>query len=313
MRRACAPLVLISALSGALFLCACGDDPRPVDPVLPDAIEPPRIEVGKEPRPGVEPPPLQVTGQEVWIKYRTGRDDKRPGAVVQRELEHAREIALGLYARARKGEDIGRLARRYSDAPGAVADGFTGWWPVVPQNRDPRDKSLRACPPGELTPLIPWQGGFWFARRSDAAEARQLWLLFEAWRRRRVKLEVIYLAHRGVEPVWLGVDAKVPHDREQALALANRLIAQLRNGADFGALSEKYSSHDPLRKRKGRVTFYRGRDKPRDPWAGWGEPGLPLAVKAAAFDDKYPVGHIIARVFDTPRGFYIVKVVDRKV
>ena len=104
-------------------------------------------------------------GQEIWISW-FDKDAKGPGFRAPRTRVEALALARNLCRAVHGGADLGELALKHSNGTYSRARGLA----VVPEpghrsRPDARDLALLRTPVGELTPLLEWNGGFWFARR----------------------------------------------------------------------------------------------------------------------------------------------------
>ena len=105
----------------------------------------------------------------------------------------------------------------------------------------------------------------------------------------QVKASHILIAYKGAQR------STVKRSKEKAAAIAGKLAEQAKNGADFGMLAEK-NSDGPSAKSKGDLGYFsRGRMAP--------------SFEKAAFALK--TGEI-SGVVETPFGFHIIKVEDRR-
>ena len=100
-----------------------------------------------------------------------------------------------------------------------------------------------------------------------------------------------------VRHILLRYDAADPADRQRKLELAQRVKAQLDEGASFDALARKYSN-DPGSASRGGALGWNARDTFTD------------AFEEMAW--SLPVGEI-SDVFNTQFGFHILQVTDRKI
>jgi parvulin-like peptidyl-prolyl isomerase len=73
--------------------------------------------------------------------------------------EAARKRAGEAYAKAKAGEDFGKLAAKYSQAPNAAAGGDTGFIPQGTQLRE-FDQAAFSLPVGQVSPVFETQAGF---------------------------------------------------------------------------------------------------------------------------------------------------------
>jgi len=73
--------------------------------------------------------------------------------------EEARKRAEEAYAKAKAGEDFGKLAAKYSQAPNAAAGGDAGFIPQGTQLRE-FDQAAFSLPVGQVSPVFETQAGF---------------------------------------------------------------------------------------------------------------------------------------------------------
>jgi len=246
-------------------------------------------------------------GQEVWISYGPavpGEGLRRTG----RSREEAQAIADDLHARVLAGADIGKLAQEHSNLPG-VAKGFSGVLPRDPAHPDERDRALAHAAVGEVTPVVEWNRGFYFARRVDLATGAVLARLFEHERRLRARIRVIALLYVGAWIPDAEAREKVKRTREQAVALADMLLKKLKAGASFEELARRHSEDGPSAKNGGIVTIPVGPGLTTE-WIRRQDPGVPASVLEAAFTT--PVGELCPHVIVSERGVFVLKVEERR-
>jgi len=251
-------------------------------------------------------------GQEIWLTYRSP-----PHAHIGRRMNRSKAdtqlLANELQRRVEQGESIGNVARAFSNAPGAMADGYF----PVPLTRqlaiDHRDRAVISTAAGELTPILDWQGGFWFARRVAEDEGLRLQARFEALMVQRVKLRVISIVHTGLGDDVILFDATVSRTHLQALTHAQMILNKALGGENFAKLVRKYSENKETRAEDGLLWQPRA-GKPRDHkdyWMRWGELYVPAAVIEAAFATA--PGDVYPKVIDDPRkGLFLVQTVEVK-
>jgi peptidyl-prolyl cis-trans isomerase SurA len=140
-------------------------------------------------------------------------------------LKRSREEALRLAgdvlaAAARPGAEFADLARRHSEAPDRVEGGALG---VFGPNEilKPLERAIDRLAPGEVGGPVETGLGFHIVRRESIPRARAAHIL---------------LRFRGVS-----CSEGVTRSREEALALAQEILARIRKGADFAALARKHS------------------------------------------------------------------------
>jgi len=276
------------------LLAACGDGGEPVPP-------------GQHPG-GHRPPPRPLSdalvGQEIWITYASPehQEGRRTGI----PKEEARRRAEDLRRRVLAGEDPGPLARRHSNAPGGVADGYTGVLPRDPRAPDERDRALAAVPVGGVTELVDWMGGYWFAKRVDIARGRELVRLFATLEATCLRLRAIWVPYRGVH--LLRADLVPTLSQEEARALAEEVLGRALAGEDFAALARLYS-RDASREHGGLVRFEE-KDGSVTDCLRIMDARVPGSVVAAALETE--PGTVCPRVVESPYGFFLVRVEERR-
>lgn len=283
---------LLLALVLPLLLAACGDAPPAPAP-------------GWPPAPPLKPSPDgRYYGQEVWITYTSEEHQALGRRIVARTREEAFQLAGRLRERVLAGADLGALAREHSNAPGACADGFGGVLPRNPSQPDERDLALMRASVGELTPLVDWKGGFWFARRIEPAAARVLEQRFLAYGAVEARGRLIHIHHRDAYPSR----PKLNRTKEQAVELAESLLQRVLQGEDFAALAREYSEDDSGN--EGGLLRIRAADGTLREWFRIDEEGLPTPVLAVLFDA--PLGRVWPQVVVHGRGVSIVEPLERR-
>lgn len=166
-----------------------------------------------------------------------------------------------LHTRVLAGESIGDLARQYSHAKTSGHDGSLGAYPEG-LLREPFNTFLFNAEMGELSSVIVDDKGVHLIQRVPT--------------------------HAAVKMILL--DGKGAEQR----SLADRLVAELRAGADFGKLATEYST-DPISKaNEGRYHVFER--SPND-----------ASIKAASFKAK--VGEILDPI-ESPLGLHILQRVE---
>ena len=277
-------LGLLLFLGGSLLGCGKGDPPAAsVDGCAVTEID---IRAARLPRPiaGL------YWGQEIWVTYKSDVHQDY-GVRSSRSRDEALELARSLCRAVHGGEDIGVLARKWSNGMGGLARGFA----VVPEpshrdDPDARDVALMMATPGALTPLIEWRGGFWFARRIPAAEGRALAALLEREMGKRAKARVIHIHHQGAFPRRYQFD---DFTKEQAITKAWALIREIQNGADFEELARLHNNDRDTRARGGLLTSKDPRTGEPTEWIRWADrrlnqPLLDVILEKATVGTVWP-------------------------
>lgn len=247
-------------------------------------------------------------GQEIWISYgpaKRGEDVLRVG----RSKAEARALAEDLHRQVLAGADLGALAMRHSNAPGGAGRGYTGPVPVDPARPTARDRAIARAEIGELTPVVEWFEGFWFARRVDLETGRTLEAAWERAARLRARFRVIALLYRGAWMASGEARDQVKRTRAQAVAVADSALKQIRAGVPFEDLARRVSEDGPSAANGGLVTT-RNADQTTTEWIRRQDPGFPRSVLEAAFTT--PVGEVHPEIIVSPRGVFLVKVEERK-
>ena len=276
-------LLLAACLSGA-----CSDGDEPVQPAGP--IE------------------GSYVGQEIWISYgpaKRGEDVHRTG----REQAEALAIAEDLHRRVLGGEDIGDLALLHSNAQGGAGRGYTGPLPVDRAHPTARDRAVASVAIGELTPVIEWFEGYWFARRVDMQTGRALEAAWQRAARLRVRFRVIALLYRGAWIPDVVAREKVKRSRAQAVARADSVLRQLAAGASFEELARRLSE-DGRSAANGGIAVTLNPDGMTTEWIRRQDPAFPRSVLEAVYTT--PVGEVHPEIIVSPRGVFVVKVEGRK-
>jgi len=258
------------------------------------------------PRKPILPPSVGqlYIAQEIWLTYESPAHAKL-GRRVLRPSAQAKELAEALRRRVLAGEDIGRLAREESNAPGGAADGFVRL-PVNRAKPDERDLAVMTIREGEVTELVDWQGGWWFAKRVDTAKGVELERRFEELRTLRARGQAIVLHYDKAHPFTY--DQK--RTREQAREVAEALLKRALAGEDFAALARKFSSDIKSGDAGGHLTDTDPVTGLPTPWIHVGSTAFPMAMLEVLFHGE--LGKVHPEVLDTSRGFIIVKPLERK-
>lgn len=264
------------------------------------------------PAPIVRPPPaLPLSGslhaQEVWITYDSPAHAQM-GRRMPRTREAALELAHALCRRARAGESLGALARRHSGAPGAVAQGYAGVLPRDPVDPDPRDLAVAQLEVGEISPVLDWNGGFWFAARVSPEQGRLLRESFERYGRLRARARVIAIGYAGAYPDRYEF-REFP--RDEAEAKARRLIDAIQRGETFDAVAREHSNDGPSRLRGGLLMTKDPVTGAASEWLYWGDPDFPQPLLEAALETA-PVGRLLPTPIVTESGVFVLLVEERR-
>ena len=299
MRRF-APAVLVILLAA----CGGGEDEEP--PSIHGACGLAEVDVQATRIP--RPIPGLYWGQEIWITYRSDAHEDY-GVRSTRSRPEALDLARKLCKAVRAGEDIGTLARKYSNGMGGLAKGFA----VVPEpahrdDPDVRDIALIQTQPGELTPLIEWQGGFWFARRITEPEGRALSELLQREMRKRARARVIHIHHRTASPRKHEFDK---FTEEQAIAKAWALIREIQKGADFETLAREHNNDRDTRASGGLLQTVDPRTGKRTEWVRWGDRRFSQPLLEVILEKGKP-GALWAEPVISGQGVDVVQVLERR-
>lgn len=263
MLRATCLLLLLAPVWG--LFSACGDG-GPGEAAGPEtcAVSTVEVEHARVPL----PIPGLYWGQEIWVTYKSDVHQDY-GVRSSRSRAEALDLARKLCRAVEGGEDIGPLARRWSNGMGGLAEGFA----VVPEPAhraapDARDLALIQTQPGELTPLLEWRGGFWFARRVTKERGQALGAKLAQRAATRAKARVIHIHHSGAFPRRHEFDA---YTKEQAVAKAWGLIRKIQDGADFEELARLHSNDARTRAQGGLLSTKDPRTGEPTEWVHWGD------------------------------------------
>ncbi len=220
-------------------------------------------------------PNIKMSASHLLVAYKGAL---RARATVTRSREEARARARKLLARIRDVPDtFALLVREQSDGPRSDRGGPMGVWTVGRNTKPPVfDRVLSALQVGQVAAeLVESPFGFHILRRTRFQEPKTL------------AASHILLAHAEARRGPL----KVKRTRDEALALAKKLVRSLRARPHrFADLAKKYSD-DPVGARGGHLGT----------WAlGKGIPAFESAVL------RLRPGQISAPV-ETPAGFHIIK------
>lgn len=187
----------------------------------------PRVE-GEVTPPPVKPPPVRApkyAATTVLIAWKgaVGAPDR-----VTRTQEEAKKLAGEVHDRAVRGEDLSALAKQYSDAPSGPRGGSVGVYltgTMVPSFED----AVAEVEPGQIGPVAESPFGYHVVRRDPVVEER--------------------VAHILV--AWSGTPrSQVSRSKEAAKALAEKALARVQAGEEFGAVAAAVSD-DEATKTKG--------------------------------------------------------------
>jgi len=211
-------------------------------------------------------------GQEIWLSWREAKyAGKAFGFRYPRSRDEALAKARDLCRQVHGGADPGKLARRWSNGDFGIADGLC----VVPEpahrtQPDERDITLFRTRVGDLTPLIEWRGGFWFARRIAPLAGRRLDLKLRKAMKVRARARVIHIHHRGAFPRRNEFDNFL---QEQAVRKAWQIIAELQRpgGPSFDKLAREHCNDKKARARGGLLQTRDPVTKKPTEWIRWGD------------------------------------------
>jgi hypothetical protein len=244
-------------------------------------------------------------GQEIWLTY-ASPEHRQFGAVrIERPSAEAKALAEQLRNAVLAGADVGALARRHSNAPGGIADGFC-LLPNDPAKLDARDRALMTVNVGEVTPLVDWLGGWWFARRVSEDKGRALKARFEELARTEVRGLAIVLHYDKVYPYRR--DQK--RTREQARETAAIVLARALAGEHFGALAREFSSDEWGMQNGGELRGFDPGTKTFSAWLRCADPYHPNGLLEVLMDG--PLGVVHPEILDTGWGFVIAKPLERR-
>ena len=254
------------------------------------------------------PVPGLYWGQEIWLTYKSEAYGDF-GFRSHRSRSEALDLARTLCTAAHAGEDIGVLARKWSNGMGGIAKGFV----VVPEpahreDPDERDIALITTAPGAITPLIEWRGGFWFAKRIAAEKGRALGRLLEQEVSKRAQARVIHIHHRGAFPRRAAFDQ---YTQQQAVQKAWAIIRSVNKGADFQDLARRHSNDQKTRARSGLLSTIDPITKRPTDWVRWGDRNFSQPLLDVILE-KGVVGRIWPEPVLSGQGVDIVLVVARE-
>jgi hypothetical protein len=252
--------------------------------------------------PTAEPGPY--VAQEIWVTHAPAASlpvGVRPSGLT-------REEALALVTRLREsvlaGSDIGLLAKRHSQAPGAAAFGFSDWRAEPGKRMDVRDHALVRTPIGGVTPVEEWLGGFWFAKRIPKERGTYLEAIFKQLAKTRARAAAVAIQWKGA----MGAPETIRRSKEEARARADDALKLAQGGVDFAEVVSLYSD-DETRDRGG-LLMTPGADGKAQEWLHVASPYIPQPVLDAIFEGE--PGTVWPHVIETSRAYVIVKVLDRQ-
>ena len=160
-------------------------------------------------------PLREWAGSHILIQW-TGRKNAPPAL---RSREEALALALSILAEAsKKDADFADMARRFSAAPDRVQGGYLGVFTIA-EILPELEREISKLPLGGLGGPVETELGFHIVRREAL---------------RRARAAHIFIRFRGA--------ADVPRTRDEALKLAENLLAKARApGADFARLAREHS------------------------------------------------------------------------
>lgn len=295
-----------------LLLAACGEEERPrsvgglESTPLPEGCKTASIDAAT----ARVPRPLEgiYFGQEIWLSYHS-KEHEGQGYRFPRTRAEALHKIRQLCRAVHGGADIGELARQWSNAAGGRARGFCA--APHPDNRarpDARDIALYRTPVGELTPLLEWRGGFWFAKRIPDAQGQALGARLAAAAKVRARARIIQFQHKDAYPFQVEYE-KIT--KQKALSAAQWIIEQKPDEQAFAALAKKYSNDGPSGARGGLFLTKHPVTGKQTEWIRWGERDLPHPVVEVILEKATP-GTVWPHPIDTGRGVSIVFVIERR-
>jgi peptidyl-prolyl cis-trans isomerase SurA len=189
-----------------------------------------------------------------------------------RSQASADSLAQALLQRIRAGEDFRELAREYSEDPSSVDGGEIA--PLLPDDAPPEFMAAaRALQPGQVSEVIESVMGFHIIQRRRMA---------------RVTAQHILVRFAGA----VSCPDSITRSRDEALALAERILAEVRHpDASFPVAARFYSEDKQTAMQGGYLgSFLRGKMDPN--------------FERVAF--ALQVGEI-SDIVETPYGFHIIR------
>lgn len=286
-------LLCLSALLALGLLGAACDGGS--DPAAPPA-EPQILPAG---------PSGLYAGQEIWLTYNSPPHQKFGAVRLERPGAEARALAEQLRSAVLAGADIGALARQHSNAPGGVADGFC-LVPNDPMRLDARDRALMSTREGQVTELVDWLGGWWFAKRVSEDRGRELKAKFDDLLATEVRGAAIVLHYDKAYPFR----REQKRTREQARETGAMVHARARAGEDFAALAREFSSDEWGMLNGGELRGFDPATRSFSPWLRCVDPYHPIGLLEVLKNG--PPGVVHPELLDTGWGFVIVKPLERR-
>jgi len=153
--------------------------------------------------------PEQLTAQEIVFKT----DKKKP-----EEIEAIRKKATDALARAKKGEDFGKLAMEFSEGPSAKVGGMLGT--IERGTKGPEfDQAAFALGPGAISDVINMQDGLHIIKVISKVEGR---------------LRTFEEIKEAIRPLILNEKG-----RKEATAVAEKIALELATNKDINAVAAK--------------------------------------------------------------------------
>ena len=221
-----------------------------------------------------ETKPVEVPENVVFVRHILVRYAGASGAdaSVRRSKAGADSLARELLQRARAGENFAELAKKYSDDPSAAEGGEIA--PLEPGDApDAFMQEAARLRPGELSEVLETSMGFHIILRRDL---------------RRCTAQHILVRYKGA----VNCPDSIVRSREEALALAERLLADVRNPEGSFPVAAMLFSDDTQNARQGGYvgTFMPGQMHPN-------------FDKAAFALQDYQISDVV----ETPYGFHIIR------
>ncbi|MDJ0521861.1 MAG: hypothetical protein QNJ90_07275 [Planctomycetota bacterium] len=289
-----------------LGLAACGGETATQEPEdsRPCRVQPVDMR-------GVPLPLKEITwAQEIWISYLSDEHIGQ-GFRYPRSRDEALAKARDLCRRVHAGADIGTLARRWSNGDFGLADGLC----VAPEpshrtKPDERDVTLSRTAVGDLTPLIEWRGGFWFARRITEREGRRLDAKLRKALKLRARARVIHIHHAGAAPRRHEFD-RFP--KEKAVAKAWAIIRELERegGPSFPEMSRQHNNDAGARERDGLLTTIDPISKQKTEWIRWNDRNFSRQLLEVILETGTP-GRVHPEPVISGQGVDVVYVLERR-